>query len=123
MINTHLPHRCDQTSIVEQVAKVCTMDEDGGVVIGGDFNPDPYGCNKQLFDPLKKAGFDHFDDKYMITWNLEEKYTRITPDCPFDIQLDFLLHKNMNINPASKSKRTFTLRTDTSDHYGLVTDL
>jgi len=140
VVNTHMPHNCDNTELLWQLGKL-TMQaaQQGQVLLAGDFNTLPDVPISQQFAPLLHTG-NTISNKLRdcLTWDLRQALTRKNDGTPRSMQLDFIFlqeqgpihaqdHRHMSMEVLSTTmvhtSQFFKAGAPLSDHYGLASDI
>eukprot|EP00937_MAST-01D_sp_MAST-1D-sp2_P001795 g1795.t1 len=101
LMNTHMPHGSDNRLATHGLAELIdNAPPEACVVFGGDLNPRPNVAIDEQLRPLLARQIrptnplienSNKTGPEFVTWDLNQPMTRNTEDCPFDMQLDFLL--------------------------------
>lgn len=91
VMNTHMPHDCDNTELLWQLGKcVSDLADHSNVLLAGDFNPLPEVSISAQFAPLSTFGILATHDSECRTWDLNQSLTRQNACTPRSMQLDFI---------------------------------
>ncbi|CAE7404674.1 unnamed protein product [Symbiodinium necroappetens] len=95
LLNTHMPHNCDNSDLLQSLGRFAgDLAKQGPVILAGDFNPLPDIPLQNQLDPLLQNGLQAaggLDDE-LCTWDLNQALTRENAGTPRTMQLDFIFH-------------------------------
>ncbi|CAE7216358.1 unnamed protein product [Symbiodinium sp. KB8] len=95
LLNTHMPHNCDNSDLLQSLGRFAgDLAKQGPVILAGDFNPLPDIPLQNQLDPLLQNGLQAAGglDDDLCTWDLNQALTRENAGTPRTMQLDFIFH-------------------------------